>query len=101
MDIGFKRSGSFINLYIESTATDWYFLNYQNNIMSIISSDDDFNKALGLLDPKDRRIQGENGAIYMYTLATAHRKDQFLLKMSQYDNTEVVPVKKAPIKKSK
>jgi len=101
LEIGFKRSGSFINLYIESTATDWYFLNYQNNIMSIISSDDDFNKALGLLDPKDRRIQGENGAIYMYTLATAHRKDQFLLKMSQYDNTEVVPVKKAPIKKSK
>ena len=101
LEIGFKRSGSFINLYIESTQTDWYFLNYQNNIMSIISSDDDFNKTLGLMDPKDRRITGENGQIYMYTLATVHRKDEFLLKMSQYDTSEPLPAKKPPVRKTK
>jgi hypothetical protein len=100
LEIGFKRSGSFINLYIESTQTDWYYLNYQNNIMSIISSDDDFNKQLGLMDPKDRRTQGDNGQIYMYTLSTVHRKDEFLLKMSQYDATEVIPAKKSPVKKN-
>ncbi len=99
LEIGFKRSGSFINLYIESTQSDWYFLNYQNNIMSIISSDDDFNKTLGMMDPKDRRTEGANGQVYMYTLATVHRKDEFLLKMSQYGDTEIVPVKKTPVKK--
>jgi hypothetical protein len=77
-----KRSGDFMNLYIEDDAGNWYFFSYQTGTMQVISSDEKFNTAIKELKPEKRKLEKkEKGdAPYQFTLGTANKKSAFLRK---------------------
>lgn len=86
LEIGKRRTGDIINLYLEADEKQWYFFAYANNTMQAISSNTAFNdKILGLKEDQ-RLIKGENGhPSYQFILGTADKKATFLRKMKQME----------------
>jgi hypothetical protein len=52
-----KRGGEF-TLYIDN-GTDFFFINFKGNLMSLRSSDDDFNNAILAKDTKERSVSAK------------------------------------------
>lgn len=82
VEIGKRRTGDIINIYIEISNDQWYFFSYGSNFMQAISSDNDFNTIVAELK-EDKRIQktGNNEASYQYIIGTPERRIAFLRKM--------------------
>lgn len=74
-----KRGGDILNFYIEVDSQNWYFFSYTRNIMSAISSNDNFNKIIRELDGNKRELKVESGkAPYQYTIGVEKRKRDFV-----------------------
>ncbi|NSW46242.1 MAG: hypothetical protein HPY79_10560 [Bacteroidales bacterium] len=72
-----KRSGDKFNLYLELSDNVWYYFSYSNNLMQVLSSNEDFNTIIKTLKPDQRKLEVEKGqAPYSYFLAapTAMKK---------------------------
>jgi len=67
-----KRSGDIIGIYLETNADTWYYFNFRGKTLSVLSSDEAFNKEV-----KDNisKISDEN---YRITIATLRDKTVFL-----------------------
>jgi len=84
LEIGKRRSGDIINLYIEPEDKQWYFFSYANGTMQVISSNQAFNDKLSGLKEAQRLIKGEKGQpTYQFILGTGEKKATFLRKMRQ------------------
>lgn len=86
LEIGYKKSGDYMNLYIPCGEDNWYFFNYTNNQMQIISGDQVFNQALVAIDPDKRRTKSDDGKIYQYNPGTVNKKNTFVEKMKFLQN---------------
>ena len=64
LEIGYKKTGDFMNLYIPGDDDNYYFFFYQNNNMQIVSGNRAFTTALTSIDPDKRRTKTEDGKIY-------------------------------------
>ncbi|MDD2528008.1 MAG: hypothetical protein PHW35_04600 [Lentimicrobiaceae bacterium] len=82
VEIGKRRTGDIINIYLEISNDQWYFFSYGSNFMQAISSDNDFNAIIAELK-EDKRIQksGNGEAPYQYIIGTPERRIAFLRKM--------------------
>ena len=82
VEIGKRRTGDIINIYLEISNDQWYFFSYGSNFMQAISSDNDFNTIIAALK-EDKRIQktGNDEAPYQYIIGTPERRIAFLRKM--------------------
>lgn len=82
VEIGKRRTGDIINIYLEISNNQWYFFSYGSNFMQAISSDNDFNAIIAELK-EDKRIQksGNGEAPYQYIIGTPERRIAFLRKM--------------------
>ena len=84
MEIGKRRSGDIINLYIEPEDKQWYYFAYANGTMQVISSNQSFNEKLAGLKEDQRLLKAEKGQpTYQFILGTADKKNTFLRKMRQ------------------
>jgi len=84
VEIGKRRSGDLINMYIETGENEWYFFTYSNGTMQVISSNKSFNEKLVGLKEGDRLIKGEKGQpSYQFIIGTNDKKSSFLRKMKQ------------------
>jgi len=84
VEIGKRRSGDIINIYLEPEENQWYFFAYSNGTMQVISSNKAFNDKLAGLKEGDRLIKADNGLpSYQFILGTADKKATFLRKMKQ------------------
>jgi hypothetical protein len=83
-----KRSGDFLNIYLEDDNSNWYFFNYQTGTMMAISSDEKFNTIIKELKPEKRKQETkEKGAApYQFTLGTPNKKSAFLRKFESYSD---------------
>lgn len=89
LEIGKRRSGDIINLYIEPEENQWYYFSYSNGTMQVIASNKTFNDKLAGLKESDRLIKGEKGLpAYQFILGTPDKKSTFLRKMSQATGAE-------------
>lgn len=81
VEIGKRRTGDILNLYIEVSQTEWYFFTYGNGILQAISSNDDFNSILAGIkeDKRTSKVKSEEG--YQYIISTPERRIAFLRKM--------------------
>ncbi|MCC7303185.1 MAG: hypothetical protein IT233_11130 [Bacteroidia bacterium] len=83
-----KRSGDELTIYIECDAGTWYYFNYTNGLMQSISGKDDFNTIIKELKPDKRQKEVEKGQkSYQFSLSTKTKRDLFLKKMKQNDNS--------------
>ncbi len=82
LEIGKRRTGDILNLYIEISKTEWFFFTYGNGIMQAISSDNDFNSILAGLkeDKRTSKTQGTQEA-YQFIISTPERRIAFMRKM--------------------
>jgi hypothetical protein len=82
VEIGKRRTGDIINIYLELSNDQWYFFSYGSNFMQVISSDNEFNVIIAELK-EDKRTQkiGNSEAPYQYIIGTPERRIAFLRKM--------------------
>jgi hypothetical protein len=84
VEIGKRRSGDIINIYLEPEENQWYFFTYSNGTMQVLSSNKSFNEKLVGLKEADRVIKGEKGEqSYQFIVGTPEKKSSFLRKMKQ------------------
>jgi hypothetical protein len=82
VEIGKRRTGDILNVYIETGQNTWYYFTYGNGVMQAISSNNEFNNILAGIKEDKRTIKGkteEDG--YQYIISTPERRIAFLRKM--------------------
>lgn len=81
LEIGYKKTGDFMNLYIPADDDNWYYFFYQNNNMQIVTDNKAFMTKLTDIDPDKRRTKTEDGKIYQYNTGSENRKNTFVTRM--------------------
>ncbi|MCX7862572.1 MAG: hypothetical protein N2449_06220 [Bacteroidales bacterium] len=85
MEITKKRSGDKFNLYLQLTDNLWYFFSYSNNLMQVLSSNEEFNTVIKTLKPDQRKIDADKGqAPYSYFVASVTTMKKFVKRMREY-----------------
>lgn len=84
-----KKSGDYLNIYLEDDNNNWYFFSYGTGTMMAISSDEKFNSAIKELKPDKRKLEKDkndkNSAPYQFTIGTLSKKASFINKMYNSD----------------
>jgi hypothetical protein len=98
IEMGFKRSGDFFNLYLPAGEEDddyWFFMSYSANIMQIVAGEKEFNAKLLEVKPEKRRTE-ENGKTYAYQPGSENKKNTFVnrIKFMQEEAKPPAPKKK-------
>ena len=84
IEIGKRRQGDILNIYLEPDDSQWYFFTYANGTMQALSSNKTFNDKLVGLKESQRLIKGGKGLpSYQFIIGTADKKAIFLRKMKQ------------------
>lgn len=83
MEIGYRGSRDFINLYLETSSGDWYFFRYFEGQLGIISSQQVFNDNLALIKPEKTQLKDKKDIIYEYLPATLGIKQSFIDRMDE------------------
>ncbi len=80
------RAGSSISIYLEPSARTWYFFNYKNGIMQVLSSDEAFNQRIEEIKP-EKRILNPNSDLDYYEFVTSTRRKsvEFVRKMKEIE----------------
>lgn len=78
------RTGSSISIFIEPTKKTWYYFNYKNGIMQVLSSDNAFNERIETIKP-EKRILNPNSDLdyYEYVTSTRRKSVEFVRKMKE------------------
>jgi hypothetical protein len=77
-----KKNGDEFTIYLELSKNDWYFFNYHNNMMQVLSSNLDFND----LVTNEQKSKAEQNRIdniakgYKYIISNDRKKRDFLRK---------------------
>jgi hypothetical protein len=77
-----KRNGDDITLFLKLSAEDWYFFNYRNNLLQVISSNLEFNDIIieaQQSQPERKRVD-KLAKGFWYTISTERKKRDFLRK---------------------
>ena len=76
------RTGSSISIYLMPTKKSWYYFNYKNGIMQVISSDNNFNGRLETIKSEKRILNPDSDLeYYEYVISTRRKSIDFLRKM--------------------
>lgn len=78
LEISKRRSGDFLDLYIEIDTGNWYYFGYTRGVMVAFSTNNTFNQTLMLPPVKQRQMTVKSGEqSYIYMIATENRMAQF------------------------
>lgn len=81
IEIGKRRTGDEINIYLEIDAANWYYFNYSRGFMQAISSNESFNTIIKELKSDKREMKTPKGEMaYKFNLSTERKKRDFLSK---------------------
>ena len=78
LEISKRRSGDFLDLYIEIDPGNWYYFGYTRGVMVAFSTNNTFNQTLMMPPLKQRQMSLKSGEqSYIYMIATENRLAQF------------------------
>ena len=86
-----QKGGDVLTMYFEFDPQTWYFFSYFKGVMSIVSSNAEFNNDIKNLKSKDRKqdLEKDNkGPSYQFTICSPTKRDQFVRKMKMMNATE-------------
>lgn len=84
IEIGKRRTGDILNIYLELNPLVWYFFSYSNGVMQAISSNNEFNSILASLKESKRTLPGKSGELdYQFIISTPEARMAFMRKMQQ------------------
>jgi hypothetical protein len=78
-----KKGGDNFTLYFELDPQTWYYFYYFKGVMSVVSSNAEFNNALKELKSKDKKQEVKSGPGFQFTTCSPTKRDLFLRKMKQ------------------
>lgn len=82
IELGFRRSGDYINLYIPAGDEDfWFYFYYAAGNMQIVAGEPEFNEALVNINPDKRRTESKDGKNYQYNPGSENKKNTFVNRM--------------------
>lgn len=97
-----KRSGNSIDLYIEADPKTWFYFGYKATLMQTLSSNAEFNSAVQLLKPEERKQKTKIGEkTFSFIMAPDSKKNRFVKRIDagvadeEGDDAEAVPEQEA------
>jgi hypothetical protein len=77
-----KKNGDEFTIYLELTKNDWYFFNYRNNILQVMSSNLEFNDLItdGQKSRSEQNRIDDLAKGFRYIISTDRKKRDFLRK---------------------
>lgn len=76
-----KRGADEINIYLELDPQHWYYFNYVNGFMQVLSSNNDFQNSINALKSDKRETKTDKGK-YTFGVSTSNKKAIFLRKFT-------------------
>jgi hypothetical protein len=86
-----QKGGDILNMYFEFDPQTWYFFSYYKGVMSVVSSNVEFNNDIKNLKPKDRKqelAKDNKGPSYQFSPCSPTKRDQFIRKMKMMNTSE-------------
>lgn len=78
-----QRGADVFDIYLEADPNTWYYFTFTRGTMLAVSSNAAFNKELGELKSKSKKMNVEKGPSYHFDLTNKKKRDLFLTKMKQ------------------
>lgn len=88
VELGPRKSGDFINIYLEASNGDYVYLNYMNNELEVLFSRPEMNTALLALKEKELSKKIGGGKNHTVRVSTESRKDNFKYRMIEANAPE-------------
>ncbi len=80
------KTGSTVSIYLKPTPTTWYFFNYKNGIMQVLSSDNGFNERIETIKAEKRILNPDSDTDYYEFVTSTRRKSvDFVRKMENIE----------------
>lgn len=90
IEVGKRRTGDIINIYLELNPLVWYYFSYSNGIMQAISSNNEFNSIISNMKENKRTLSKTDDAnAYQYIISTPDARMAFMRKMQQRKSMNV------------
>jgi len=83
-EFGTRKNSDFFNIFFETEMETWYYFSYKKGILSVLSSDPDFNNAMAKVSPKKRRTTDKKtNKFIQYQMASNLKKENFVARMKE------------------
>ncbi|HEX7415463.1 MAG TPA: hypothetical protein VF411_15590, partial [Bacteroidia bacterium] len=76
-----QKAGDMLDMYFELDQNTWYYFNYFKGVLSVISSNQDFNTIVKEIKEKKQKV--DKGPSYQFNICSPTKKDQFVKKLKQ------------------
>ncbi len=83
-----KKGGDNFTLYFELDQQNWYYFYYYKGVMSVVSSNAEFNNSIKELKTKDKKQEVKSGPSFQFNLCSPTKRDLFIRKMKQLNTSE-------------
>lgn len=83
IEIGKRRTGDVLNIYLELNPLVWYYFSYSNGIMQSISSNNEYNSIISSLNESKRSMKTDDEFGYQFIISTPEARMAFMRKMQQ------------------
>lgn len=86
-----QKGGDILTIYFELDPSSWYYFSYYKGVMSVVSSNAEFNNDIKNLKPKDRKqdlAKDNKGPSFQFTPCSPTKRDQFIRKMKMMNASE-------------
>jgi hypothetical protein len=79
-----RRNGDLVDIYLELDRRNWYYFGYTRGVMSVLSSNRDFNIAIDEVKTSQRKMKTPRDEVaYMYVVSDPRKKAMFLRRMQE------------------
>lgn len=82
-----QKNGDEITILFELDGKTWYYFNYYRGVMSVISSNQEFNKSIAELKSKDKKLESKEGPSFQFTTCSPAKKEIFRKKINAATST--------------
>ncbi|MCX7953647.1 MAG: hypothetical protein N3A01_00485 [Bacteroidales bacterium] len=77
-----KRGGDKVHIYFQLNDNIWYFFSYSNNLLQVLSSNEEFNNLIKTLKPEQRKLKTEKGEVpYSFSVGSISEVKKFKNRM--------------------
>jgi len=83
VEFGTRKKSDYYTIYMQTdneVEPSWFYFSYRNGVMSVLSSENDFNTKLAEIKPKDRQRKDKD-VFYQFQPGNHIKKDNFVARM--------------------
>jgi hypothetical protein len=78
-----RSGGDKMTIYLEVDPTTWYYFEFYKGLMSVISSNNEFNNTIKDMKPKNKKQENVKGPSFQYNICSPQKRVVFLNKLKQ------------------